>query len=1039
MLDINIEILKKFNKKYHLLYNTIKNYNDFINIFIKDLLSKPMIIDNIKIIFSNIQIKNINLVLNNNEIDTKYLHYYVDYRKTYNIKILIEISIYINNEFKISKTIHYISIPCLVGSDYCISKKYKKENKEYLLNEEYGGFFIINGFQKIIIFIEKASVNNIYYLSNKKNNPQFETYAEIRSLIDDKNEYNMNLIQIGIYKNICLVNISILFKIEINFNIFHLISILNNKQFNDDDYNSFLKIFDEDINIDIVNNTYESYLTEIYEFEKSEIFLRQKYPKYYIENINLKILHHISNNKSLYLLYIFKNLILIKNNKKNYTDRDHIKNKRIRGCGDILAKKLNYIYKNNLNILKKNIKNINNSNNIINIITSFFIDIYKKNDQLLLNGFLIYDWDDNDQKQGYSQLIENFNKATTYSHQRRCQFNINKDGSKVNKVRNIHCSYFNTYCPCETPEGKKIGLVKFFSLTTILSNKYCKNTFLQIFNECYKNILLKQALNYDEYFIFINGDWIANTKDPYFILKHLLFLRQKGFIDRTISFYIEDNILYIYLDKGRLLNPLIVNNESYHNLTLNSLKKLTIEDLFQLRIIEFLDKGMTYFNFIISMDYNKYKSTHLLILKSLILGVSALNGVFIEHNQSPRNLCSINMHKQSIGKKNIHNNYYFRGNPVMTLLYNNKPLVYNKLIDVYNIKDINCGYNILVMIGNYYGYNQEDSIIINKGTIDSGKFSCYKYEDYYIEIINGNINNYIFPKVNKIIYENEYIYKNINNNQDSIKHKSEIPIRILFSDYLEYDNSKYKIITGQLLIPFIGDKFSTRHGQKSTQSIYIDSSKMPYILENNIKPDIIINPLAIPSRMTFNLFIEGLVSNKRINSNDCLNDDKYNYIPFEKYNIPYDTDTKYTMVNPILGCVIENQFTMFPLYYERLKQIIIEKKHVRSVGIVDLKTKQSYDGRNSYGGFRLGLMESTTTISSNCSNILVDRFDNSGNVLINICNKCGFIIHKNLFCYICNTNKHVVKDINICYISLYLNNCLNIGNITMKMFYEKNE
>jgi DNA-directed RNA polymerase II subunit RPB2 len=375
-----------------------------------------------------------------------------------------------------------------------------------------------------------------------------------------------------------------------------------------------------------------------------------------------------------------------------------------------------------------------------------------------------------------------------------------------------------------------------------------------------------------------------------------------------------------------------------------------------------------------------------------------------------------------------------------------RPLVDTRIMNFLNLHKVPSGEMVIVAIMSYSGYNQEDSIIFNQNSIDRGLFSAtlYHTEKDEDKQVHGDeeircqpdptktkgmkFANYsklnskgVMPE-NSLIENKDIIIGKVvpikearNDQTKTIKYKDMSKIMRTSEDcyvdknYINRNGDGYtfaKVRTRVHRIPVIGDKFSSRHGQKGTIGITLPAESMPHT-RNGLVPDIIINPHAIPSRMTIGqlketslgkvllelgLFGDGTsfgtgVDMKLISKELCKN-------KYHKYG-------NEILQNGMTGEELETDIFVGPVFYQRLKHMVKDKEHSRSIGPMVLLTRQPAEGRSRDGGLRFGEMERDCMISHGASQFTKDRIYNvSDKFQVYACKKCGLFA-------IYNDSKHI--------------------------------
>jgi DNA-directed RNA polymerase II subunit RPB2 len=393
------------------------------------------------------------------------------------------------------------------------------------------------------------------------------------------------------------------------------------------------------------------------------------------------------------------------------------------------------------------------------------------------------------------------------------------------------------------------------------------------------------------------------------------------------------------------------------------------------------------------------------------------------------------MGKQAIGV--YATNYDQRMDKTAYVLnYPGRPLVDTRVMNFIHLNKIPSGTQIHVAIMTHTGYNQEDSVLINKGSIDRGLFMATIYhtekdEDKNIirdEIIrckpdptktkgikfgnydklmpNGFIpENSIVENRDVIIAKTIPIKENRNDPTKTIKYEDQSKtFRTTEETYIDknytgrngdgYNFAKVRVRT--LRKPVLGDKFSSRHGQKGTIGNIIPECDMPFT-KNGLRPDIIINPHAIPSRMTIGQLKETLLGKVLLElgmfgDGTSFGNLDVKTISAELQKLGYESYGNELMYNGLTGEQLETNIYIGPVFYQRLKHMVNDKQHSRSIGPMVNLTRQPAEGRSRDGGFRIGEMERDVMIAHGMSKFCRERlYDVSDKYSVHVCRKCGMI------------------------------------------------
>ncbi len=519
------------------------------------------------------------------------------------------------------------------------------------------------------------------------------------------------------------------------------------------------------------------------------------------------------------------------------------------------------------------------------------------------------------QKSGVAQVLKRENFFSTQSHSRRLNAPLSKSG-KLAKPRQLHNTHFGIICPAETPEGQSCGLVKNLTLVSCVSvGEMDASALIQHLetedSQFESLIMLSPSQIKGKTKIFVNGSWVGVHESADDLVSHLKEQRRRGLLPKDFSVVrdIVNKEIRIFTDEGRIYRPLYIVDRNRLALSQNDVyalreKRKTFNDLIKEGKVEFLDVEEEETS-MIAMDLKSLQTreviqfTHCEIHPSMILGVCASIIPFPDHNQSPRNTYQSAMGKQAMGM--YATNYNLRLDTISYLLYYpQRPLCQTNSMEFLNFAHMPSGVNAVVAIACFTGYNQEDSIIMNQSSIDRGLFRSIFYRTYNDTETRGNeyrqeefavpvqsstleMRNSTYQKLDQDAFVapgvrvsgDDIIIGKISkikgNDQMNLGKKEfkdcSVPLRRSENGVVDqvmitnnYDGQKFvKVKVRSVRIPQIGDKFASRHGQKGTLGMTYRAEDMPYSRQG-INPDMIINPHAIPSRMTIGHLIECVAS-----------------------------------------------------------------------------------------------------------------------------------------------------------------------------------
>jgi len=429
---------------------------------------------------------------------------------------------------------------------------------------------------------------------------------------------------------------------------------------------------------------------------------------------------------------------------------------------------------------------------------------------------------------------------------------------------------------------------------------------------------------------------------------------------------------------------------------------------------------------------NKYY-THVEIDPSLMFGTMGNSIIYPEHNPLPRNQFSCGQSKQAVSV--YHSNAHVRFDKAGVILnYGQIPLVKSRYLEYINKEEHPYGVNAMVAIMSHTGYNVEDATLINEGSLKRGLFNTTYFSTYESHEENGASSSSTFSNVAKdptvvglnekhdynyldefgIIKENTELNDKIvvigkkkssgikgemSRDDSSLPKKGQLGVvdKVFVTDTSEGTRIA-KVRVREVRIPAIGDKMASRAGQKGTIGLIIPEEDMPFTADG-IRPDLIINPHAIPSRMTIGQLIESLLGNVCTlygGFGDCTafanKGSNYNVYGPMLTKMGYHNSGNRMFYSGVSGEQLEADVFFGPTYYMRLKHMVKDKINYRARGPRTMLERQTVQGRANDGGLRIGEMERDGIMGHGASAFLNDSYMTRGDEhFIAICNKTGGI------------------------------------------------
>ena len=707
------------------------------------------------------------------------------------------------------------------------------------------------------------------------------------------------------------------------------------------------------------------------------------------------------------------------------SDRDHFKFKRLKASGDLCFDEFRRIYKEigagMLLELDRRVefeKETYKAKNLSNLIQEEGIRNFYWKPYIFKNEFeksFKGTWAG---ESGVAQVLSRFSYLGTIAHLRRINLKMDK-GSKQREPRRLHASSWGLMCPIDNPDGRNIGMIKslslFSRLTTQASSQDLKKLILQ-----QENVRILTAINpaiWNALWtkVFLNSDLVCVVmKDTENFHSEMVQARRAGVIDKFVS-----------LTWNRLENDYIIQTDAGRPCRVIYREGTKLESVKSCKTWENMLKHMDYIDsqeaecLRISME-PFHPEFHSEIHGTTIFSATGSVMPFTDHNQAPRNMFTCQQVKQACSWYNTAFNKRF--DTIATHLHTpQQPLCQTWASRaVLGGGCIPFGENAIVAIAIYGGYNQEDSILINKSALNRGMYQTSYYHSYdeFESIIDPAAQTHTMfanpasdPRYRETVSRKDGKDYDYLDAEGIVKQGTKVtPKTILVGMLTPKTNAAGQVVgyvdssvvpkRGQMGMidavyryttaeglqgvkiriaevrePVLGDKFGSRHGQKGTIGLLIPEEDMP-VTGSGLRPDLIINPHALPSRMTIGQFLEGMSSKVAVELGATIDgtafstqqriSDTKEVLTQLGYH-PYGNELLYNGMN---GEMIEAEIFMGPTYYQRFKHMVEDKINYRSTGARTLLTHQPLEGRANDGGLRIGEMERDSLIAHGMSNFL---------------------------------------------------------------------
>lgn len=956
-------------------------------------------------------------------------------------------------------------IPIMTGSSACYLSDPSKRDKECL--QDRGGIFIINGHDKALVSQAKLRINVPFVFNGK--GTRYGLICEVRSCHELKLRSTSTLQMLtstpsggGLPTITCRLPF-----LQCNIPLPTLYRVLGATT--KEQAMSYMQ-FDTPVMEHIVRSLFDTdehagtSQEDAFEWigrEATREVTRERRVKYCLHILGNELLPHVGlrvdalcNQRKLhYLSYMVRRLLRCHLELEEVDDRDDHSNKRVDAAGTLMALLMRQLFRAHLKSISVAQHRLVESGKIE---TQQFGELISE--KRITSGykycFATGNWNATKSglhastSNGVAQVIGRMTALSAQSNLRRINTPIAREG-KCPKPRQLHCTAYGLVCPSESPEGQGCGLVNHMSLMTHIRTG-CYSTpiaecILRSMDVSVVPLLIATKQQRDtSTIVFVNGVSIGFVENNHAaqLVAELRHLRRNQTLPFDCSITQIGTSVHVASDPGGLCRPLIIaaNAHKFNNIVANTPShENRFDALLRSQCIEYVDKHEESTLFVASRmrdllgnpDY-----THVELDPCLILGVMAAMIPFSNHDQAPRITYQSAMGKQACGW--FATNWPQRMEAISHVqLYPQIPLCMTKFERFLRAENVPSGANVMVVICTLGGYNQEDSIIINQGSVDRGLFRSLVQRTAKDEERNGaDAERFENPEsvrdcaglrvgqYNKLGPDHVVPPGTIVNLGDALigkcistadvaeqgearhvvkrdkstmqRHDEEAVVDMVLHTRTRDGTKSVKVRTRAIRIPQVGDKFSSRHGQKGVCGSLIQESEMPFDPRTGCVPDIVVNPHALPSRMTVGQLVEQLLcilcaEEGRIGDGTPFRENAGpDAISVELEARGLQKIGNRVFCNGQTGEMLPMLCFYGPTFYQRLKHMVIDKRHARARGPYQILTRQPLEGRAHMGGLRFGEMERDTLICHGASSIMLEfLLLKSDAFRALVCNKCG--------------------------------------------------
>ena len=913
-----------------------------------------------------------------------------------------------------------------------------------------GGYFIVNGTERVLVCLEDLAPNRVMV----ENEQRYQRKTELAKVFSQREGFRAltvvekkkdGILQVSIPVASGQVPLAVLMMalgMESADDIMQAIT-------NDPEMQNLILA-----NIEEIHSTEGIYTTqEALEYMERRFAAgqskeyRKKRINYILDNTllpHLNTTYEARLKKAVFLGRMAREVLELNRGQRKPDDKDHYANKRLKLAGNLMEELFRSGLQALLNDMKYQMERSYSKRKENRIHHAVRRDVLTNK---IMHAMATGNWTGG--RAGVSQLLDRTCNMATLSHLRRVISPLTRSQPHF-EARDLHPTQFGRLCPNETPEGQNCGLVKNLALMVDVSENLPDAHIREVLDELDIHPIEEGEAQLGK--VYFNGDLIGTHESPVDLVTEIRQRRRKNMISNVVNVRYDDSLndVIINSDPGRIRRPLLVvgrnNRLKIKERDIDSLQqgKSEWDDLLNKGIVEYIDAEEEE-NCLIALneddlERNKktHKYSHMEVDPMTILGVATSNVPFPEHNSSPRCTMGAGMSKQSLGLGQA--NYRIRPDTRGHLLhYAQRPMLQTEAMKYNTLRTRPAGQNMVVAVMSYHGYNMEDALIFNQGSIDRGIGRSTFVRTYMSEerrYPGGQEDRFVIPgpDVRGARSEEAYFYleedgliypeidlsgkevligktspprflseptdflspQKVRESSVTVRHGEKGTVDSVMLSETENGSRIARIRVRDQRVPEMGDKFASRHGQKGVIGHIVPAEGMPFT-EQGITPDLIINPHAIPSRMTVAHLLEmiggkvGSMEGRAVDGS-AFSGEKENDLRTSLAEFGFRHSGREVLYDGQTGRRIDAEIFIGVIYYQKLHHMVSGKLHARSRGPVQLLTRQPTEGRARMGGLRFGEMERDCLIAHGAAMVIKDRLlDESDKTVQFVDSKSGHI------------------------------------------------